>query len=196
MICTPSCPICLKNYNQDCKPMTIQPCGHGGCEKCIDILFARHTNPTCPICRTNIEKKIPNYDLRTITDCVEADPTYWGRRLIEIVRMPGEEINISDSIRPYCQLLCYRFAFEPILDEIKEEMTLQQQEEVDKLRYILTKCLHKNDVAIEDAYKWLKVLNVKPCVEIYLVEKILEWYETKYFLEKHDALWIIDALRI
>ena len=28
----------------------------------------------------------------------------------------------------------------------------------------------------------------------YTLSKNLEWYETKYFLEKHDAAWIIDAL--
>ena len=64
----PVVPICLKNYNR-----TVNPCrfnhGHGACEKCLDTLFTRHTNPKCPIVEHTYEQNT-NYDLGTITSRV------------------------------------------------------------------------------------------------------------------------------
>ena len=91
-ICTPVCPICLKNYNKDVKPNILQPCGHGLCSTCIAKLEERDELIRCPTCRKIIETYTKNYDLRTICDDIETDPTFWGRKLMELVNLPGTEI--------------------------------------------------------------------------------------------------------
>ncbi len=175
--------------------MTIQPCGHGNCEDCLRRI-SNSDAANCPLCRTPILKYVPNYDLIEITEKVNRDTSYWGRRLMETVNIPGETIQISDSIKPYCKLLCYRLAISNVLKAIDTTMTLEEYEEVDKMKNIFTRCLHKTNANIEDAFTWLKVLNLPLSVHAYLVEEIAEWYDIKYFLEKNEAVWIMHALSI
>ena len=54
----------------------------------------------------------------------------------------------------------------------------------------------KSDVSIEDAMTWLKVFRFPPIVHRDMIEYVLEFFEKKYFLEKYDALWIMDAIRV
>ena len=57
------------------------------------------------MCRVEIEHNTPNYDLIQITERVEYEDEYWGRRLLELIDIPGEEIQLSDKILPFSKLL-------------------------------------------------------------------------------------------
>lgn len=196
MICTPSCSICLKNYSKDCKPVILQPCGHGGCSTCIDTLQSREQDAKCPICRATIQASPPNYDLREITSNVERQHTYWGRRLMEIVDLPGNAIEISPSIEPFCKIICYRLSLDIMLKEIKDTMTSEQKIEIYRFKEIWKRAMIKSNICIEDAMSWLKVFELPYCVHQNMIEFVLEFYEKKYFLEKHNAMWIMDAIRV
>lgn len=185
MICTPTCPICLKNYSKECRPVVLQPCGHGGCTECIETLQSIHDESNCPICRENIISHRPNYDLREITDSVGMQESYWGRRLMETIQIPGQNICISEDIRKFCKILCYRIAVQ-----------FDEKEEMHKFCRIFLRTLRKADTTVDDAFSWLKVFRLPIEVHAYMVEQTLEFYENKYFLEKHDALWIMDAISI
>lgn len=195
MICTPTCSICYKNYSKQVVPTMMQPCGHGNCSDCINRIMEAD-NPTCPLCRTQITKVVPNYDLIEITENITLDTTFWGRRLMEIVAMPGQTIEVSEEIKPLCKMLCYRIALTDTFKKIKETMNMEQTEEVNKFKAIITKCLYKADIDIHDAFMWLKVLKLPICVHSFLIEELSEWYEIKYFLEKQNASWIINAITI
>lgn len=53
------CSICNEDYDfeSEHKPFSLNPCGHCFCLKCIKAL----TQKDCPVCRTYIMSKIPNY---------------------------------------------------------------------------------------------------------------------------------------
>ena len=198
-ICTPICPICLKNYSKECTPVSLQPCGHGICTICISNLELRDECPNCPVCRTPIEGHAPNFDLKTMCDDVEIDPTYWGRRLVEVIHLPNQTIEISDEIRPFCKLLCYRIAYSDYLNDMSNDTiswSHEDKEKVQKIIKVFSRCIKKNNIEIENAFKWIKVLNFKTAIENYIVNKILNFYEIKEFLEEKNASWIIDALSI
>ncbi|CAG9327455.1 unnamed protein product [Blepharisma stoltei] len=60
------CPICLEEYNSECKPL-IMPCGHNACIECLTGL-ARSGSIACPTCRTthnnvNVNTLTVNYAL-------------------------------------------------------------------------------------------------------------------------------------
>lgn len=198
-LCTPTCSICLKNYNKDVRPVSLQPCGHGICTTCIANLELRDELAKCPLCRKTIEGHTPNWDLRTMCDNVEADPTYWGRRLMEVVQLPGSQIEISDEIRPFCKLICTRIIYGNTLkyiDPDSEHWNESEQECVEKLLRIFSRCINKNNVDIEESFKWIKALNFEMNLENYIFQKIINFYEVKQFLDEKKASWIIDALSI
>jgi len=195
MLCTPSCSICFKNYYKDCNPVVIQPCGHGGCSVCIEKIRIRE-DAKCPICRGPIENASPNYELREITNSVDRQDTYWGRRIMEIVDLPGQNIEISSNIEPFCEILFYRLTLDTLFQELKDTITEEQQEEIDKFKRIWTKTMLKSNISIEDAMSWLKIFDMPHCLHTNMINYVLEFYEKKYFLEKYDALWIMSAIRI
>ena len=52
------CSIFNETYNEtNCKPHSLNPCGHSFCLKCIHSLM----NKVCPICRETIQSTIPNF---------------------------------------------------------------------------------------------------------------------------------------
>lgn len=197
-LCTPTCPICLKNFNNECVPVTLQPCGHGGCQVCIQKLIERSEVASCPVCRTLIVNTTPNYDLKTITDEVESDPSFWGRRLLEILHLPGQQVVISEKIRPYTKLICNRLVYNRAFRELGEVSTWGDDEKiiVNKIVKIFTNTMKKQETDIEEAFMWLKILNFNKHIDNYITAKILNWYEIKIFLDEMDALWIVDALSI
>lgn len=198
-LCTPTCCVCLKNYNKDVKPVSLHPCGHGICLHCISNLELRDEELKCPLCRKEITSHAPNYDMRTICDEIEADPTYWGRRLMEVVQLPGSQIEISDEIRPFCKLLCSRIVYSSIfkyIDSESENWTDEENLAVEKLLRIFSKCINKNNIEIDEAFKWIKALNFEIHFENYVFTKIINFYEIKHFLDEKNASWIIDALSI
>ena len=196
MLCTPSCSVCLKNYSKECKPVVLQPCSHGLCETCVNTLKNRNENPLCPVCRTSIVQSKPNYDLREITNDVDRQDTYWGKRLMEIVDLPGQEIEINIQMEPFCKIVCYRLSLDSLFDQITDNISNEQQKELKKFKEIWRRTMMKSDVSIEDAMTWLKVFRFPPIVHRDMIEYVLEFFEKKYFLEKYDALWIMDAIRV
>lgn len=198
-LCTPTCSICLKNYNKDVQPINLHPCGHGICTICLQTLQLRDELAKCPLCREIIEGSSPNWDLRTMCDNIESDPTYWGRRLLEVVNLPGTEIEISDQIRPFCKLICtriiYSSTFKYIVTE-PENWNESEQNCVEKFLKTFSKCINKNNIDIDEAFKWIKALNFEKHLEIYIFQKIANFYEIKLFLDEKKASWIIDALSI
>lgn len=198
-LCTPVCSVCLKNYNKDVRPVSLHPCGHGICKTCIGSLELREEIVKCPQCRCIVEKHQPNYDLRTMTDEVESDPTYWGRRLMEVVQLPGSQIEISDEIRPFCKLICTRIIYGNTLkyiDPDSDNWNESEEDCVQKILKIFSKCINKNNVQIEEAFKWIKALNFEMHLENYIYQKIINFYDIKHFLDEKKASWIIDALSI
>ena len=132
MVVTPKCPICQRNYTQRIKPMSLQPCGHGVCTKCLKELKDRINNtdsegypmdPLCPLCRVPIVHDCPNYDLREITSNVNHDYKvgYWEKHISEMSQLNGRNITFSRELRPYAKVICVRIAFDEVLVHTKGE---------------------------------------------------------------------------
>ena len=115
---------------------------------------------------------------------------------MEIVDLPGHKIEISASIEPFCKILCYRISLDTILKEIHDTMTREQKKEIESFKQIWKRTMIKSDICVEDAMTWLKVFDLPICVHHDMIEFVVEFYEKKYFLERHDALWIMDAIRV
>ena len=69
-----SCSICLEDYNSHtCRPVILNPCGHGTCETCLTI-WNRSNGRTCPECRARITSSAPNRTLIQLLENQELDP--------------------------------------------------------------------------------------------------------------------------
>ena len=53
------CPVCMASYKEILKEdrhITTLPCGHPVCCKCCDQILRTNQNPTCPICREDMDE--------------------------------------------------------------------------------------------------------------------------------------------
>lgn len=195
-ICTPICPICYRNYNKGCQPRVYQPCGHGACAQCTTTLYVNDDQPKCPLCREEIEHNTPNYDLIQITENVEYEESYWGRRLLELIDLPGEEIQLSDKILPFSKLLCTRLVYADILKYVTEIWSDREKEDIENLKKVMCKTFRKNDVSFSDAHMWIDIMQLPTPVESHLKVFLLEWFKVKDFLKEKEALWVMDVFSL
>lgn len=193
---TPICCICYRNYNKDIEPRTYQPCGHGACAECTTRLYVEQDDPICPQCRVPIEHNTPNYDLKNITDGVDRDSSYWGRRLMELINIPGTKIEISDNFRPFCKLICVRLIYTDTLNHLTEIYSDEEKDQIDNLKKVMCKTFRQNDVSLEDAYLWIDILSLPARVSTEYKSYLLGWYHKKEFLKEKDAVWLMDVFSL
>lgn len=200
VIITPSCPICLKNYSCTVIPKMFFPCGHGACSKCM-IQYKEHKEDeelTCPLCRQEIKAEFENYELQEITNKVNTDElSYWSRRLVEAVELPGVSITINDQIKSMSKSLFTRLVYK---DEIRmlenaEEIlwTIDEKQKVKMLSNTFIKALLRSDMESKEALNWITVLNVPTNVENVLLANVHKFYKAKQFLTEIDGEWLLDA---
>jgi hypothetical protein len=159
-------------------------------------LFLHNEEPDCPMCREKIEGNSPNYDLKQMTDNVEFDSSYWGRRLMEIVHIPGEPIAISDKLRPFAKMLTMRMVYDDTFKELSEIRSDHEIRDIESLRSIMCKAFRRNDVSLDDAYIWVEILSLPERIAIEYKTYLLQWYRVKNFLQEKDALWVMDVFKL
>lgn len=195
-ICTPICPICYKSYNKGCEPRVYHPCGHGACGQCTTRIYIDNDNPQCPLCRVEIEHNTPNYDLIQITERVEYEDDYWGRRLLELIDIPGEEIQLSEKILPFSKLLCTRLVYAETLKYVTEIWSDRETEDIENLKKVMCKTFRNNDVILSEAYMWVEIMKLPTSVEAHFKVFLLEWFKIKNFLKEREAMWVMDVFSL
>ena len=157
-----SCSICLQNYNtQACKPIVIDPCGHGLCEKCfLDYNNNSNNNnnnqnqinnKSCPECRKQITSVIPN---RSLIDYLNS------QNLPQIPQIPPIPPQVNNSI---------------FKTEINSHYSRNYREEIlrDKCEYTFIVIDNSGSMQNQDGKKFY--LNEKS--EIEKLEYITRWEE-------------------
>ena len=199
-VVTPSCPICLKSYDARPTPKILYPCGHGMCAECIDT-YREHEGDEmkCPLCREVIVQDFENYDLQDITSGVNRDTlSYWSQRLLEILDRNGEIVHLDKQLMPFCRALYTRIAYSDdlkVLDGVDADVwSVDDRARVALLTKTFLRALQTSDVPIEDALRWIYVLNTPSLVENELIQHVNKFYANKEFLRSMKADWLLDTL--
>lgn len=201
-VTTPTCPICLKCYSSSVIPRIMYPCGHGCCAECI-IEYRAHNEDsdtlTCPQCRQEIEKDFNNYDLQEITNNVDTDTlNYWTRRLMEVVRPYGRNVNIRDDVKPLSRTIFTRLVFKDdykVMGDIDEFLwSMEDRQKVKSLSKCFIEALLHSDIDTKTALNWLSVLHLSTSIENVLLNDVHKFYKCKQFLEEIEATWLMDAI--
>lgn len=201
IVITPKCPVCHSMYDCNTTPKVLG-CGHGICSECL-ISYATHNNSTaeltCPLCRAPIVQDFENYDLQSITNDVNFSTIpYWSQRLLETLDKDGETVTLHEKLAPFSKTImiriCYREDFR-VLDKIDTD--IWSKEDTGKIRSLcksFIKALRRSDCAVDNALKWIEVLNLPSIIENKLVQRTNKYFVAKNFLSSMDAVWLMDAL--
>jgi hypothetical protein len=205
ILCTPKCPICIRNYSNKVIPTVLYPCGHGLCKTCIQkYRTVQHDEGNeeipCPICREPIVKDFNNYDLRAITENVYNDElSYWSKRLIEQVDLEGSELYIHPQVEQFSKAICTRIAYKTDMnnmDEKEEEFWTSEEVIVFKtFKRSFLQTLKKHDISADVGLKWLRVLVLPKNYNKIMLTEVLAFYDIKAFLEPLEADWLIDLFQ-
>ena len=201
IVVTPTCPICLKNYDATTIPKICYPCGHGMCGQCI-ISYREHEESediTCPLCRGVVVEDFENYDLQHITNEVNINMMpYWSRRLLEAVNKRGGTINIDEQLLPFCKTIFTRIIYKDdykILARTDEDVwTKTDIEKVEHLTRAFIKALVQSKIEVDEALNWIHVLNIPSNIENHVIKDVNRYYTARGFLKRMNALWLMDPL--
>ena len=198
IVVTPLCPICQKNYNERIKPMSLHPCGHGVCIKCLAQLRVHESVPKCPLCRLPIEGESANWDLREITENV---PTkmhgYWEKNIMELSCIGGRRIQFSIEMKQYAKPICIRLAFDEIFARMTSSVDLLTSEEktaVLSMKNALIRSASRTGDDMETLCKWISVFAFPEPLENYFIKFFMQWYENKSFLDDIGGGWLMDVM--
>ena len=207
IVITPACPICQNNYNCKIKPTTLQPCGHGLCDKCLqELLIHIRTDedgllmePKCPICREQIVHNTPNYCLREITTNVDNNQIngFWEKQITKLDTIKGREITFSSEMRAYSKVICLRISFDDIIVDIKlpaKEWNRVERDAIQAIKNGFIQGICKTNDEFEVIVRWVGILAFPVIVETYLLRFFIQWYENRDFLESIDGLWLMDVI--
>lgn len=209
VVVTPICPICQKNYSENVEPMTLQPCGHGICKKCLRAL-KQHADDQfdddgevvprkCPQCRGEIIDDTPNYDLRDITQNVRVNNRlgYWEKQILDLSCMSGRKIFFSDQLKPYSKIICVRLAYDEIFVNMKMPPSLwtsQGKTAMLSMKNAFIRSITRTNEKMPIICKWIGLLAFPREIETYFLKFFLQWYEYKDFLDKVGGSWLLDVL--
>ena len=200
VVVTPICPVCHKNYNEKVEPMSLQPCGHGICIKCLAQLkvHAGREIPKCPICRDPIQGESINWDLREITTNIPPNTNgYWEKSILELACISGRRIKISGDMHQYAKAICIRLAFDSIFVHMKDNMKALNSEEksaVFSMKNALVRAARRTDDDMETLCKWISIFAFPEFLESYYVKFFMQWYENKSFLDDIGGAWLMDVI--
>jgi hypothetical protein len=207
VVVTPPCPICRVRYSSRVKPVTLQPCGHGCCRKCLTELSVRvqideygvPVEPKCPLCREPIAKDTPNFALREITSNVNNDQKvgFWEKQIMQLDTITGRKISFSREMRSYAKVVCLRIAYDDVIIGIKLESKAWNNAEVEAIQAIQNGIIHvllKTDDEMDVLCKWIGLLAFPIVVETYLLKYFIQWYDNKDFLQSIEGLWLMDVI--
>lgn len=201
-VSTPSCPICHKQYNYRCKPMTLQPCGHGLCMSCLEVLKANSSLDEvalCPLCRDPILTEKPNWDLREITNNVNHDQKtgFWENQILKMHCLRGRKVSFTKELRLYSKPICVRLAYEETFISMKRtsaSWTEVEMAAMSEMKNAMVRSVLLADDNLDTALMWINILSFPTCVESYLVKFFMKWFDSKDFLEELDGVWLLDTM--
>ena len=201
-VVTPTCPICHQHYTCRVKPVTIQPCGHGVCNTCVDKLEEHGSldNPSlCPLCRGPIESIKPNFDLREITNNINVDSKlgFWESQIKKMTNVQGKKISFSREMRFYSKAICIRLAYDDTFSSMKMPSSVWSSEDMNAIRAMknaLTEAALMSDDNVDVVVLWLSILAFPIPVEDYLIRFILKWFESKEYLDQLNGTWLLSVL--
>ncbi len=198
---TPLCPVCRNNYSDKVKPNVLQPCGHGMCSECLDLLkdYSETKSVQCPICRRRAVVFVPNYDLLSITSNVNNDHVtgYWEGELLKHCKTRGLKITLTSEVEKYARALCIRILYDDIFLHILDDVALwtaKEREAVILVKNAFVRIVRLTGDPFSRLAEWINVLSFTKVVEVYLLSFFTNWFENKKFLEKRKCMWLMDAL--
>lgn len=198
----PKCPVCLNNYSHDVKPVVLQPCCHGCCSNCVaEYRRISEDNDeediTCPQCREIVIEEKPNYDLiEMIPD--QRKHEYWTEKLIELTERRGEQLQVHVDVEVFSKLICLRITENKRLIEIsykrRNEWSSSDQKLIRNIKQEVDRCIMCLDCDFAEIVKWVQVLNLPSSIETYMMSHLLNFYDSKKFLQPMGAEWLMDLI--
>ena len=181
IIVWPTCPICLKRYGGEQNiPVTLQPCGHGMCQKCFVTYRTIHNGTECSVCRRQIIGHSINYDLKNAcSHGALGDLNIWKDKLVSFASLilpVGEQIHIDDEMEEWVPLIVYK---------------LTESDNIKTLRSIICELFAHNTAPI--IMKWVSILNFTTKTEAQIY-KIILWLEESRDYLGHHQYWLLKLI--
>lgn len=197
----PKCPVCLRRYSPEVKPMILQPCSHGMCEVCItkyrEIKDEEGEDIKCPKCREVVIEEKPNYDLID-TMPSQTEGNYWVKKLMDAFDETGVTIPVHRHVEELSKLLVTRINSDRQLQSLsnteKEEWIQSDIKLIKSMKQELVDSVLELDIEFKELHGWIQVLNLPSCIENYLISEMLTVYENKEFLRQFNAEWLMDLI--
>tara|TARA_B100000925_G_scaffold291592_1_gene280262 strand:+ start:1999 stop:2628 length:630 start_codon:yes stop_codon:yes gene_type:complete len=198
----PKCPVCLNSYSHEVKPVVLQPCCHGCCANCVAEYrrISEENNEqdiTCPQCREVVIEEKPNYDLIEMLP-EQSNRGYWTEKLIELTERRGEQLQVHVDVEVFSKLICLRIIENKNLIKISElqrnDWSNSDQKLIRSIKQELDNCILCLDCEFDEIVKWVQILNLPTSLETYMMSHLLNFYESKKFLQPMGAEWLLDLI--
>ena len=196
----PKCPVCLRRYCDEVKPMVLQPCCHGMCETCVrtyrNLKDTEGAEMVCPRCREVVIEEKPNYDLLdTVPKGLTND---WTQKLIENCEEIGLSIEVNDRIQCMSELLVLRIINNDRIQRFEEkrrsDWTGGDVQLVKQMKQAFIDAVIALNMEFKEVTKWIQVLSLPSNFESYFTTQMINIYENKKFLEEMNAEWLLDII--
>jgi len=201
-ITLPKCPVCLRRYSKDVKPMVLMPCSHGICKHCVDE-YRKMTEEDdegeikCPKCREPVIEEKPNYDLMDAMP-QESSANYWAQKLVNSYESAGISINMHETVEALSKLILSRIANDARIQSISHKTRAEWLDSdiklVKSMKQDFVDCIVNLDMSFRDATSWIQVLNLPPSFENYFTTQAVVVFENKRFLNQFEASWLLDLI--
>ena len=136
------CSICYENYNQlTLKPVSLVPCGHSVCSKCVDKLDKK----TCPTCQESFTLHIFNWAVIGLLPKPTMDEIK-----SQVKRSIDENSELINEVERLAKLTCFESARKEIEDKYAEmlnDLQAQKRELLSRINVIEKKCGVKSEIA-------------------------------------------------
>tara|TARA_B110000008_G_C16954762_1_gene557714 strand:+ start:567 stop:1199 length:633 start_codon:yes stop_codon:yes gene_type:complete len=198
----PQCPVCLRRYSNDIKPMTLQPCSHGICEICVNKLrdISEEDNEDeirCPKCREVVIEEKPNYDMISVMPSPSSNH-YWTQKLVDSCEESGISVVVHKNIEIMSKLLVSRIVNDDRIQSLghrtRTEWTDTDIKLVKGLKQEFSDCIATLDMDFIEATKWIQVMNLPRDFESYFTSQLITIFENQRFLKEMQAEWLLDLI--
>ncbi len=203
-VALPKCPVCLKRYSNDVKPMILQPCSHGICEDCV-IRYREVKEDDdetddeirCPKCREVVIEEKPNYDMMEMMSPPESNH-FWVQKLVEGCEEAGLLVSVHRKVEVLSKLIVSRIINDDRIQSLgykaRSEWTGADIKLVKGLKQEFSECIITLEMDFGEASNWVQVLDLPRDFESYITSQLVAIFENQRFLKQMDAEWLMDLI--
>ena len=187
----PKCPVCLKRYSKEVRPLSLQPCSHGICEECLRNYRSVQDDVRCPKCREVIIEEKPNYDLIEMIPEAEYN---WSQQLVDIYDKEGVTLHVHDQVDVFSKVLLQRLLHTKEIDTFSDVDTNKYI--INQMKKDLKQCIVASDIPFDEFLNWIDIMALPVTLEHIIIKFIIKIYKQKDFLKEMDAEWILEIMPV